>query len=199
MNRMKFAFSLLPFGVVRLTGLSARHSANAQFPAQGTDVITSLGKFTIEVNPAFAPTVSSLYNDGDLPGYQLIQPTMGANAGKTFLTSPLLFDPSTTIARSAPITAGSTADLNGVTVGSPTYMVNGSPVTVANNNFTLLPTGWNPPVGTDEVHTAIQSMNLTGGGASVTAGQAIPVTSPNANMISYGEVVSNSSSGVPSH
>lgn len=179
--------TLASFVIACLICMMSAECAKAQFPAQGTDTIPSLGKFTIDVNSAFVAPVVSYYNAGYLSGYTLNQPTTGPQAGQTFLTSPLLFDSSTLIARSSNITQGSGAL---VPVGSPAYTAAGN---VSASNLTLLPPGWNPATGTNEVYTAVQSLNLTGGGASVTAGQMIPTSSPNSGAVSYGEVASSSS------
>jgi hypothetical protein len=193
MARTRFATVFVPFGLACLTCMLSVERARAQFPGQGTDSnIQSLGKFTIDVNPTFVPTVVSLYTSGDLAGYTLNQPTTGSQKGQTFLTSPLLYDPSTTIARSGNITQGSSAS---VPVGSPVYSAAGL---VSASNLTLLPKGWNPAPGTNEVYTAVQSLNLTDGNSSVTAGQAIPASSLNSGKVSYGEVASNSSSSTSS-
>ncbi len=186
MARTRFATVFVPFGLVCLICMLSAERARAQFPPQNTDTTTSLGKFTIEVNPLFATTIANDFNNGDFPGYTLNQPTSGPQAGQTFLTSPLLYDPTTTIARSSNTTPGANATLN---VGNPVY------TTSSGSSALTPPSGWNVSASTNEVYTALQNLNLTnGGGTSVTAGQSIAATSPNAGVISYGQVASESSS-----
>lgn len=183
MTRVRLATVFVPFSLVCLTCMLWTGTARAQFPGQGTDQTTSLGQFTIDVNSMFVNQVVSLYNGGQLPGYMINQPLTGPEAGHTFLTSPLLYDGTTTIARSANTTEGGATMLP---MGSPYYAT-------STGTFAATPAGWNPAPGTNEVYTAVQSLNLTnlnGGGpvTSVTAGQAAPGGTP----ISYGEVASQS-------
>ncbi|MGP0065499.1 MAG: hypothetical protein ACLQGP_18085 [Isosphaeraceae bacterium] len=184
MARTKLTTAFVPFGLVCLTCMFSAECARAQFPGQNTDSTTSLGKFTIDVNPTLAPTIATAFNNGDFPGYTLNQPTSGPQAGQTFLTSPLLYDPTTTIARSDNTTVGSNATLN---LGNPLY------TTASASSAATPPSGWNPAAGTNEVYTALQSLNLTSGGTSVTAGEAIPAGTPNSGVVSYGQVASQSS------
>jgi len=147
-------------------------SADAQtFPAQGTDTTTSLGQFTIVVNPAYIPAASAIAGAG--LGFTY-------DAGKNLLTSPLLFDPTTTIDRSSATTVGSTAYNTGLAVGTP---ANG---TVKAGDITMLPSGYVPAAGARTVFTQINSFTLANGGTSVTAGSAA-ANQPR----SVGEVVSN--------
>jgi hypothetical protein len=128
----------------------------------------------------FAGQVQSMYSAGQLPGYTINVPVSGPLKGDTFLTSPLLYDPTTTIARSDNTTVGSNATLN---VGTPVY------TTATATSAATPPSGWNPAAGTNEVYTALQSLNLTNGSTSVTAGTAAAAGTP----ISYGQVASESS------
>jgi PEP-CTERM motif-containing protein len=140
----------------------------AQFGAAGTDTTQSLGQFSIVVNPAFSAQVAANF-------------ASNYNASANILTSPLLYDPTTTIDRSSTTTVGSAAYTNGLTVGSP---ANG---TVKASSIAVLPTGYNPPAGEDTVFTQIHSFNLSGpGGFSATAGAAA-----SDQPASVGEVVSN--------
>jgi hypothetical protein len=132
------------------TGLTVA-SNSMIFANRGNDVTTSLGTFRLAVNPAFQPYMT---------GYP------GWDSTTKRLTSPLLFDPSTTIGRSSPLTNGSSADTTGVQVGLP-----GSTI-VASSNLTLIPPMFNGPNGTREVHTEIRSLNLAASGAAVRAGTA---------------------------
>ncbi len=135
-------------------------------PGPYTDTTQSLGQFSIVINPAFAPAFVGV------PGY---------DASKNIFTSPLLYDPTTTIDRSATTTVGSAAYNAGLTVGSPS---NG---TVSPSSITAYPTGFTPVAGEDTVFTQIHSFNLSGSGFSVTAGAAALPGTP----ASVGEVTSN--------
>jgi hypothetical protein len=199
MARVRFATVVVPFGLACLICMLSAERARAQFQAQGTDNIQSLGQFTIDVNPMFVQPVVNFYHNGNGPladaGYTLIQ-----QEGQTYLTSPVLYDGATLIARSSNITQGSNAS---VPVGSPAYAAAGN---VSANDLTLLPKGWNPAPGTNEVYTAIQSLNLTSASlgypstynTAVTAGAAIPAGMANSGVVSYGEVASQSSSSTGS-
>ena len=106
------------------------------------DVTTSLGVFKIKVNDAFVPLVSGL------PGW---------NAAAKTLTTPTLYDPASTIGRSVVITdagAGST-DAVGVVAGSHPINV------VADGGLVLPPVLAGPVTGTREIHTEVESINLT--------------------------------------
>jgi len=123
------------------------------FPNLGDDTVPSLGTFTIVVNPAY----QSLFAAAAYPGY---------NTNTKRLTSPLLYDPSTVIGRSSPVTLGSSGASNGVTVGVS------NPVTVSNASLSLLPPLFDSPAGAWTVFTKITTLNMAGGGASVLAGSA---------------------------
>jgi hypothetical protein len=141
------------------------------FTNRGDDTTPSLGTFVLAVNPAFQPFMSGF------PGW---------NATTKRLTSPLLYDSSTTIGRSSPLTNGTPADTAGVPVGTAGTIV-------ASSNLTLVPSLFNGPTGTREVHTEIRSLNMAGSGAAVRAGTAA-ASSPK----SLGEVQSLSgNSGDP--
>lgn len=133
-----------------------------------TDSTQSLGQFSVVVNPAFSAAVNASF--GSM-----------YNASANILNSPLLYDPTTTIDRSATTTVGSAAYTGGLPVGNPS---NG---TVKASSISLLPAGYTPPAGEDTVFTQIHSFNLSGpGGFAVTAGAAAPD-----QPASVGEVVSN--------
>lgn len=135
----------------------------------GVDVTTSLGKFTIELTPAF---------------------------GGATVTSPLLFDPSTTIGRSDPFDDGDATDTGGAPICE--MVVGGSctsslPATVADSDFAVVPAvDGNPfdegPPNTDEVHTQIIDLNMVGVGTAATAVRA-GISAPTAPR-SIGEVES---------
>jgi len=123
---------------------------NMIFPVQGDDVTTSLGTFELAVNPAFQPY---------LAGYP------GWNPTTKRLTSPLLYDPATKIGRSSQFPEGAPIDSSGTPVGSANTLVR-------DTSFTLIPTLFEAPSNTFEVHTEVRSLNMTGGGAAVRAGIA---------------------------
>jgi len=68
--------------------LGTRYGAQVQFPAQGDDDTQSPGQFNVIVNPGFQATMAGY------PGY---------NSTNNRLTSPVLYDPNTTIGRSSPL------------------------------------------------------------------------------------------------
>src|SRR5262249_14231220 len=110
------------------------------------------------------------------------------DAGKNILTSPLLYDPTTQIDRSATTTVGSGAYNAGLPVGSPPNGV------VKASDITVMPTGYAPAPGSDMVFTKIHSFDLSNGaGVDGKAGLAAQPGTP----ASKGMVVSNSSSGSP--
>jgi MYXO-CTERM domain-containing protein len=150
--------------------------ARAQgFPARGDDTTTSLGTFAILVAPACQPMMVGY------PGY---------DSTTHLVTSPLLFDPVTVIGRSDPFVEGSAAD----TSGSPTGVAG---TIVSDPSFGLEPAGYSPSPPTREVHTQLFSLNLQdlgGLGARVRGGTAAPVQAP-----SFGQVISQSSSGLPAN
>lgn len=130
------------------------------------DVTNSLGKFLILVHPTHAPLFT---------GHPLWDGAV--------LTSPLLSDgdgPGTTIiGRSAPHLDGDATDATGTPVGS-------SGITVSDSMFSDVPTGFEGPAGTREVHTELRWLLLSdGSGAEVRAGDAMSVT-----RRSFGEVES---------
>src|SRR5271170_5009777 len=137
------------------------------------DSTTSLGQFSIVVNP-------NLFPPSDFAGNSYY------NAATNILTSPLLYDPNTTINRSATTTVGS----GGYNAGLPVF--GGNVVTPGSLTY---PTGYTPPAGEDTVFTQINSFDLSdaqfgGPGFAVTAGAAA-AGRPN----SSGQVTSNATGG----
>ena len=148
-----------------------------------------MGQFTIVVNPIYQGILQTQFG-----GY-------GGNYSSGTLTSPVLSDPGTTIARSATLQVGSAQYVSGANVvGFPTYLSN-----VNSSDISAFPTSFTPPVNnTHAVFTAIQSLNLqsdplngplgsTPAPISVTAGSNLPLTGPHIPD-SYGEVFSNNAS-----
>lgn len=168
----------LPLFGLALAGLSTAASVQAQFPGRGDDVTPSLGQFNVVVDPHFELPVK------DNPGYTDYLSTKG---GHLNFTSPILFDPTTTIGRSDPLIAGSDADAAGVLAGNRISHL------LRDDQFTVRPSFSEGPDGTREVHTFIESIHLTGSGFEVRAGNQAPL-----RPLSAGEVESLSgNSGDP--
>jgi len=130
------------------------------------DLTQSLGQFNIIISPTFQPMMTGY------PGY---------SSSTHVLTSPVLYDPTTIVGRSAPLQAGSTGDLNGVPVGV-------AGVIISNAMMSVQPAGLGL-AGTREVHTMIYSLNMTdGAGSAVRAGTNATLLPPGA--ICAGEVES---------
>jgi len=149
----------------------ASTTAAQAFPPQGDDVMPSLGSFRIVIAPAFRPLFAGY------PGYD----------GISRLQSPTLYDPSTVVGRSNPHPHGSPPDLAGTPVGTSGRVIKDS-------DLVVLPTGFQGPVNTTEVHTEVVNFNLAdlgGSGARVRAGLAAPLA-----PFSPGEVESQNTGGV---
>lgn len=170
--------SFLPiFGLV-LVALNTGATLQAQFPARGDDVTPSLGQFNVVVDPHFEAAIQSN------PAYG---PFLSNKGGNLNFTSPILFDPTTTIGRSDPLSAGSAEDIAGVLSGTL------APRLLQDGQFTVRPSFAEGPDGTHEVHTFIESLHLMGNGFEVKAGDQAP-----RRPISVGEVESLSgNSGNP--
>src|ERR1051325_10182497 len=72
-------------------GRNTGATLQAQFPGRGDDVTPSLGLFNLVVDPHFETAVKNN------PGYA---PYLSNKGGHLNFTSPILFDPTTTIGRS---------------------------------------------------------------------------------------------------
>lgn len=186
MTRTRLRTFLVAFALVGLTGFWFAGTARAQYPSAPTnETTTSLGQFTISVAAPFQGIVSTEIANGDLPGFTW-------DAAHNLLTSPLLYDPSTTIGLSAATTVGAFQSSSGVQVGT-----GANSTTISPSTYSALPSGWtSAPGSTPEVITQMQSMNLTtaglGGGSpgtSVVGGIA------NGLQVSPGQVQSTSSMG----
>lgn len=156
-------------------------------PGPDDDIGPSMGVFRILVDPQWRPW----YNANLAAG-----PFWDPATGK--LTSPVLYDNTTTIGRSAAHTQGSAADVGGTPVGTAA-----TPVKDADMIF---PPGFNVPNPLrNEVHTEVRSLTLvTGTGCGLTqqcSGLAIPLSvtggSGNGLPVCPGEVESNSNDGFP--
>lgn len=159
--------------------------SQTNFPGQGDDTTTSLGSFKIQIATNFQAAVTGC------PGY---------DSGTQIWTSPTMFDGSTLIGRSGVITDGSTADLNGVPVGSAGTQVS--------ENMLSAPPGWpclSAPgclagPGTNEVHTEVRKLNLTAFSCTTTPGRpAVRAGTAYSTpiKISPGEVESQAAAGPP--
>jgi hypothetical protein len=168
----------LALGIV--FGLTAGTARGDVFPTSPSDdTTTSLGKFVIHVNSHFRPAIQSIISGGGLPGFTY-------DSSKGLLTSPLLFDSATKIGKSAVLTAGSTADTNGVAVGTAGTMVSDS-------SFTKEPAGFEGSSPTREIHTELRTLDLTDSHGNSVQGGTLATDQPG----SYGEVESKSNSGTP--
>ena len=99
-------------------------SSEAQFPGRGDDVTPSLGMYNVVVDPHYEAALQSN------PAYA---PFLSNKGGHLNFTSPILSDPTTTIGRSDPLTAGSPEDMAGVPVGIR------DPHVVRDDQFTVRP------------------------------------------------------------
>jgi hypothetical protein len=157
------------FGLVSV-GLNSGATLQAQFPGRGDDVTPSLGQFNLVVDPHFENVITSN------PAYA---PYLSNKGGHLNFTSPILFDPTTTIGRSDPLNGGSAEDTAGVLAGIL------APHLLQDGQFTVRPSFAEGPDGTREVHTFIESIHLTGSGFEVKAGNQAPL-----RPLSAGEVES---------
>ena len=175
MKRRRAFLSILGLAVA---GLSTATAVRAQFPGRGDDVTPSLGQFNVVVDPHYEDALRNL------PAYA---PYLSNRGGHLNFTSPILFDPTTTIGRSDPLSSGSAADTAGVLAGNLTSRL------LRDDQFPVRPSFAEGPDGTREVHTFIESIHLTGSGFEVRAGSQAPL-----RPLSAGEVESLSgNSGDP--
>jgi hypothetical protein len=122
---------------VALLGLP--QSAKAiSFPGKGYDTTTSLGLFQLNIASKFQPLFGN----------------------KSSITSPDLYDPSTTIGRSDAFLEGSSTDLDGALVGDGTHdqLVKDSDLTFPTKPKPPFPDSTNP--NNREIHTEVYSVNL---------------------------------------
>jgi hypothetical protein len=132
---------LLVFSV--LLGGSGERCAAQIFPAQGDDTTFSIGIFRLMIAPAFRPLLAPAVGTNGYPGYR-------SSDGR--LTSPMMFDPATTIGRSSRhdrLLVGS------VPVGIP------SMGNVGYADYPAIPFLWAAaPAPTEEILTQIRSFAL---------------------------------------
>lgn len=179
MTQMKRRLRLALISGLAFVAMNAAIDVQAEFPGRGDDVTPSLGQFNVVVDPGFEAPVK------DNPGYA---PYLSNKGGHLNFTSPILYDPTTTIGRSDPLIAGSVADTEGVLAGILSSLV------LRDDRFPVRPSFAEGPDGTREVHTFIESIHLTGSGFEVRAGNRAPL-----RPLSAGEVESLSgNSGDPS-
>ena len=170
--------ALAAFAAVGTTLVLSSPQASAQFPGIGDDSTQSLGQFKIAVNPIFQAALDA---SGD-PNWSIPL--------KRY-TSPLLYDATTTIGRSAPLLNGDLGDLGGVPVGTLGTIVKDA-------DFGITPPAFlAAPPGTREVHTEIAKLNMVSFGGPVFAVRAGPGLggAPTAPK-SLGEVMSNNTGGI---
>jgi hypothetical protein len=107
------------------------------YPPQGDDLTASLGVFRLWIVPNLRPLFAGY------PGY---------DGG--FLASPTLCDTATVVGRSDPFAHGDAEDAAGVPVGTADTMI-------GDDDFALSPAGFQGPVGRQEIHTEVRSLELT--------------------------------------
>jgi hypothetical protein len=166
--------------------LSTAATLAQNFPSSpANESTTSLGRFAITVDPAFRPLFP-----GDLP------PGYAYNPTNHILTSPLLFDPNTTIGVSANIPGGvgggnETDVPTGAAASGPPPLTQ----TLVSNNASFFPVV--PPafsgaaMGTPLIFTKVQLFNLAEDGTHVLAGSAAPSSVPG----SFGQVQAQTEMG----
>ena len=128
------------------------------FPPADDDIDQSMGQFVIIADPKFWPIVATY------PGYAV------TSSGLHRFFSPVLYDPATTIGRSALLHEGDAGDLAGVPVGTLGH-------NISDADFGVVPPGFSGPPGTPELHTEVATLNMVdhqGSGAAVRAGTAAP-------------------------
>ncbi|HWR83527.1 MAG TPA: hypothetical protein VN285_09505 [Candidatus Deferrimicrobium sp.] len=137
-------------------------------PGPDNDSAQSLGVFRIYIEPPFRALIGSM---GLPPCDTTIKEGGCYDGADTFrLTSPILYDRETIIARSNPHIDGSAPDVGGTPVGAGIYAT-----MVSDGDHTALPP-FEGPAGVTEVHTAVAKMimqDLMSMGIQVLAGHGI--------------------------
>jgi hypothetical protein len=130
--------------------MSASAVAQPFPPGPDNDSSTSLGVFRIYIQPPFRPLIASI---GLPPCDSSISPQGCYDGLDTFrLTSPVLYDRATIIARSNPHIDGSPPDVGGTPTGVGIHAT-----VVGDGHHSVLPPFEGPP-GVTEVHTAVAMM-----------------------------------------
>jgi len=156
-------------------------------PGPADDIAPSMGVFRIVVDAPWQP-----WFNANLAAGPFWDPVTGK------LTSPVLYDNTTTIGRSAAHTQGSAADVGGASVGTA--------ATSVKDGDMMFPPGYNSANPSRyEVHTEVRKLNLTDGPGcgltTVCSGMAIPLSvtggSGNALPVCPGEIEANGVDGFP--
>ena len=158
----------------------------ASYPVDD-DVTFSLGQFQLVLDPRWVKIFDAIMSNNPLANVLATRHHTIYHRG-TF-TSPTLYDPTTTVGRSASFVSGEPQEAGGVLAGRApgrTY--------IRDSQLTVLPSWAEAPNGVHEIHTFIKSLNLTDSfttkvGFSVQAGMGVP-TRP----VSAGEVEGGSPS-----
>jgi hypothetical protein len=185
---MKKKLPLLPILGLSSAAICATITLPAQsfysYPA-GDDSTTSLGQFRVVLDTGLVDILDPILTNTPLAHLEGL-PGVFIYDGGVF-TSPVLFDGSTIIGRSAPFVSGAPPDAGGALAGQApgrTY--------ISDSQMTVRPTWGDATNGVNEIHTFIKSLNLTdlmSMGFSVKAGMQAP-TRP----VSAGEVEGSSPS-----
>ncbi|HWR83529.1 MAG TPA: hypothetical protein VN285_09515 [Candidatus Deferrimicrobium sp.] len=123
-------------------------------PGPDNDTASSLGIFRIYIKPQFQGLMPDLQLPPCSPQLDMNGCYGGPDAPNR-LTSPILFDFTTTIARSNPHTHGPSEPAT-TPVGTGIYAT-----MVGDADFTEVPPGFQGPNGRTEVHTAVAAMELS--------------------------------------
>ncbi len=140
-------------------------------PGPDNDSSTSLGVFRIYIDSMFRPLIQDWATVMSIPpcGSTITQAGCYDGLDTNRLTSPLLFDRGTIIARSDPHLDGSAPDNTGAPTGAGPYAT-----TVGDADMQLLPP-FEGPAGRTEVHTAVAAFEMEdfGSGVMVRAGHSL--------------------------
>jgi len=155
------------------------------FPA-GDDSASSLGQFRLIVDGAWVDILDAALSNSVFTTTEALSGVLIYDGG--VFTSPVLFDPATTVGRSDGFASGAAQDVNGVIAGRAPGR------TYVSDSQLIAKPGWSDASnGVYEVHTFLKSLHLTDAltarlGFSVKAGMQAP-TRP----VSAGEVEAYSS------
>ena len=155
----------------------------ASFPA-GDDATTSLGQFQIALDSAWVKIFDIIMTNSPLANTLATRHLRLYHKG--VLTSPTLYDPATTIGRSASFLSGGPAETAGVLAGRApgrTY--------IRDSQLVVRPDWAETNGGVHEIHTFLKSMHLTDSfttrvGFSVKAGMQAPTRPVSAGQVEAG-------------
>jgi len=161
----------------------------SSFPA-GDDVTTSLGQFQVVLDQAWVKIFDMLMANSPL-STTMATPHLKVYRHGGIFTSPTLYDPTTTIGRSASLLSGGPEDTIGILAGRApgrTY--------IKDSQLTVRPNWDEPTNGSPEIHTFLKSMHLTDVfttriGFSVKAGMQAPTRPVSAGQVEVGSATSD--------